>query len=100
MSHKGPEAKLLDRVLKYLSSLGPDVYAMKIHGGGWTRSGIPDLWIIANGKLFVFELKAPGEKPTPKQAREIARIKRAGGCVAAVDSYDEFLRLFVIPERE
>jgi hypothetical protein len=100
MPRKGPEAKLLKEILKYLKSLGPDVYALKIHGGGWGRTGIPDLWIIARGKLFVFELKSPGEKLTPKQAREAARINRAGCDVHVVDSYEQFLECFFVPDAE
>lgn len=66
------------------------------------RAGAPDRLVMlpprAGGQfartLWV-ELKAPGEKAKPHQAREHNRMKAMGQCVVVVDSFervDEVLR--------
>lgn len=48
-------------------------------GGGYTKSGVPDLLVCLNGLFFGIELKAPNGRPSPLQIRALLKIRRAGG---------------------
>lgn len=53
------------------------------------RRGVPDrLVALPNGKIIFVECKAPGEKPTPYQLREHARLFALGHQVIVLDSQD------------
>ena len=54
------------------------------------RRAVPDRLItMPNGAIVFVELKAPGKKPTPLQARDHAR-RRAMGCdVRVIDNKDD-----------
>ena len=48
-------------------------------GGGFTKSGIPDLLICCNGRFIGCEVKASNGKPTVLQIAELRKIHTAGG---------------------
>lgn len=52
------------------------------------RVGAPDYVILASGRAFFVETKAPGEKPRPSQLAEFARLEKSGFPVAVVDTED------------
>lgn len=51
----------------------------KVWGGGFQKSGIPDLLLCAGGLFIAVELKATGGKADALQKMNIAAINRAGG---------------------
>ncbi|NLX17390.1 MAG: VRR-NUC domain-containing protein [Ramlibacter sp.] len=53
------------------------------------RRGAPDRLVMLPGRMLWVELKAPGEKVKPHQAREHERMRAMGQTVAVVDSLDE-----------
>lgn len=53
------------------------------------RRGCPDRYVWwPGGKAAWVELKRPGGKPDPHQAREIARLRNAGVPVFAIDTIE------------
>jgi hypothetical protein len=62
------------------------------------RRGAPDRVVMLPGGATIWiELKAPGEKAEPHQAREHARMTRMGQRVEVIDSFervDEVLACF------
>ena len=52
------------------------------------RTGAPDWRVMLPHKRFWLELKAPGEKPTPRQIREHNAMRRMGEVVHVVDSIE------------
>ena len=52
------------------------------------RHGAPDRLAMLPGKTLWVELKAPGEKAKPHQAREHERMRRMGQRVEVVDSFE------------
>lgn len=50
------------------------------------RRSVPDRLCIIDGVAFFVELKAPGKKPTPKQAAEIELIRSKGIRVFVADT--------------
>ena len=61
-------------------------------GGGYTRSGVPDLLICCDGVFIAAEIKAGRGRPSALQIREIHRILDAGGLAVLV--YPADLELF------
>ena len=54
-------------------------WVLKTWGGGFQRSGVPDLLICHNGHFIAVELKAANGKPSALQEWNIEEIKKAGG---------------------
>ena len=54
----------------------------------YKRRDAPDWFVAFNGAHFV-ELKRPGGKPNPSQAREAEHLKKRGVLVAVLSTYDE-----------
>ena len=52
---------------------------LKTWGGGYQRSGIPDLIICCNGYFIGLEVKASKGKASELQEWNINKIKQAGG---------------------
>ena len=50
------------------------------------RRHAPDRLVLLPGRWFWAELKRPGEKPRPGQAREHDRLRRYGHEVLVIDS--------------
>jgi hypothetical protein len=54
-------------------------WVMKIHGGPYQMSGVPDLLCIRQGRAVFLEVKQPGKRATEIQQRRMAEIEREGG---------------------
>jgi len=67
-------------------------WVMKIHGGPYQLAGVPDLLLLKNGNAMFMEVKQPGKKPTPLQARRMAEIEREGGAACHVVTSKEQAR--------
>lgn len=75
---KTPEGKFQEQVIKYLKSLA-NCWYVKVWGGGYQKSGIPDIIAVINGKFIALELKAPNGKASELQKRNIRLINECGG---------------------
>ena len=66
-------------------------------GGGFTKSGIPDLLICCNGYFIGAELKASNGTPSALQIKELTKIQKASGIGILVYPEDEvtFKRLIL-----
>lgn len=89
------EHELEDRLCLGVERIGGHAYKFKSVG----RRGVPDrIVVVPKGRVFFVELKAPGKKPSPAQAREHNRLRslccdvRVLDTVAAVDSFLEEVR--------
>ena len=51
------------------------------------RIGVPDrICVLPGGQITFVELKAPGQKPRPEQAREHQRLRDLGCLVLVLDT--------------
>ena len=66
----------------------PHTYARKTHGGPYS-GGWPDIVGCHAGVLFCIEVKRPGGRATPLQARELDLWRRAGAVADVVTSVDD-----------
>lgn len=86
------EKNFENRVKKWLQGLGiyplgtakdkmpvpPIGYYEKRWGGGYSKSGLPDMHIVANGISLDVELKASNGKPSELQKHNIRQINDSG----------------------
>ena len=75
---KGPEKEFEDKIKAYLASEGC-WYIKYWGGGGFTKSGIPDLLICCNGRFVAVEIKSATGSPSDLQLKKIREIRKAGG---------------------
>lgn len=54
-------------------------WVMKVHGGPYQMSGVPDLLCIKGGRTLFLEVKQPGKHPTEIQRRRMDEIETVGG---------------------
>lgn len=81
----GKEAELEKRLGEYARRRGCLYYKFSSPG----NRGVPDRQIIApNGRILFLELKAPGNKPTALQQREIRRLREHNQNATWTDSLD------------
>ena len=68
-------------------------------GGGYTKSGIPDLLVCCKGRFMGVELKGPNGKPTELQIYHLREIDKAGGLAVLLypKDFDLFKRLVADP---
>ena len=79
-------------IMAFLKELGQyRCWYMKVHGGPYGRSGIPDIIGVLDGRLFAIEVKRPGRKgtATPLQMLELHKIRLAGGVAEIATSVEE-----------
>lgn len=96
------EQQVVARIWRAVRRQYPTAWLLKVHGGAYQRSGVPDLLVCVDGLLVGIEVKErkPGEsvlharaRATPGQLAEIAAINRAGGCAGVVLNPEEALDL-------
>lgn len=85
------EKDLEDRVKDFLKDNGC-WYIKYWGGGGFTKSGIPDLLVCCDGVFLGVELKAAKGKPSDLQLKQLHRIRDSGGL--AILLFPKDLELF------
>ncbi|TAN27673.1 MAG: VRR-NUC domain-containing protein [Castellaniella sp.] len=78
------ESQIETYLVERVKALGGEVRKVRWIG----RNGAPDRLVMLPGRTVWIELKAPGEKVKPHQAREHERMRRMGQYVAVVDSLE------------
>ena len=61
-----------------------------------TKAGVPDILLLANGRLFGLELKADHGRISPAQLRTHAEMRAAGATIGVATGIDEALELLGI----
>lgn len=91
------EKQFEEKVKKYLKEKG--CWLLKYWGGGFTKTGIPDLLVCCKGWFMGVEIKGPEGKPTELQIYNLRSIDRAGGrgILLYPKDYDLFKRLVENP---
>ena len=74
-----PEKSFEIKVKKYLQSFGKQIWHFKVWGGGYQRSGIPDLIACVNGIFVAIELKSDSGKASELQKYNIKLINKSNG---------------------
>jgi len=76
-------------------------FALKVHGGRYQRTGIPDILYWFNGHSFAFEVKLDEAKydVTALQKVKLSKLSGVGVHVAVVTSVQEALEFIDISMR-
>jgi hypothetical protein len=82
------ERAIVKAILAYLNGL-PGCLARKRWGGGMGVAGDPDIDACIRGRSVQFEVKRPGERPTPLQVKRLEEWRKAGAVVAVVHGVGE-----------
>jgi hypothetical protein len=72
-------------------------------GGGFTKSGVPDLLVCLNGYFMAIELKAPKGKPSELQLYNLKKITKGNGIAILLypkdfDQFKEFCERILMGE--
>lgn len=79
---------------KQKMTVDPTGWYFKVFGGGFQKSGIPDLIVNANGLFLAVELKADTGRPSALQRINVNRIRESGGaaCFLYPSGLEDFKR--------
>ncbi|QIG66898.1 VRR-NUC endonuclease domain-containing protein [Rhizobium phage RHph_TM3_14A] len=83
-----PEGKVKAEVKKVLAQFGEHIDGFWPVPSGLGESHLDYVGCVdtpQGGRFFAIETKAPGKKPTPRQALRIENVKKAGGVVFVID---------------
>ncbi len=70
------EARFQRTVKNYLRKKYPDAFIWKISDRWY--SGIPDIYMLEDGRSYYFELKIKGNVATPLQLYTLEKLRKAG----------------------
>jgi hypothetical protein len=101
-----PEAAIQRAVFLHLRTrAAPGVFAFHPANGGFRKpveaaimkglgvvAGVPDVFIVHNGRCFAIELKAAGCRATEAQLACIAALREAGAFTCVAEGLDRALR--------
>jgi hypothetical protein len=82
------ERAIVKAILAYMNGL-PGCLARKRWGGGMGVAGDPDIDACIRGRSVQLEVKRPGERTTPLQAKRLEEWRQAGAVVAVVSSVED-----------
>ena len=94
------EKEIVKQIIRALKSEGVG-WCVKVHGGPYQASGIPDILAIApaTGRLVGIEVKRPGVgRLTELQAAQIQKINDAGGVAGVAYGTEDALNYLRIAD--
>lgn len=93
-----PEKMIQSKIISYLSKLAdeghPIFYERRQAGGFAYKKGLPDLYIVYNGKHIEVEVKRPGGQLSSMQETWARRFKQLGITHYVADDISKF-KLFM-----
>ena len=86
------EKQFQAKVLAFLKH--QHIYHIKIWGGGYQKSGIPDILCCIRGRFVALELKTEKGAPTVLQKYNLFKIQEAGGYARVLkpSEFEQFKR--------
>ena len=67
------------------------IFIFKLHGGGYQRSGIPDVYVAIKGNSIWVEFKRPGADTTKLQRNKLLLLLKAGMFCGTAESTETFI---------
>lgn len=89
-----PETKLKVRCVEYLKKKQAEGVRLWFYcPSDIVRRAIPDLIMSINALSVVCELKDKGEKPNPRQKKELRDIRKSGALAFWCDDFKDFINI-------
>lgn len=89
------ETDLTAAIMRYVRKIG--CHCVKWHGDAYGSGGQPDLYVLVPSTPYAIpvhiEVKAPGNKPTPRQEKVLRDLRKAGAVAVWVDNLEAVERL-------
>lgn len=82
------ESTIVNAIMRWLKTL-PSCEARKAHGSVWSTAGDPDIYGCINGRMFLIEVKQPGQEPRTLQVKRLEDWASAGAVVGVAHSLEE-----------
>ncbi len=82
-----PEGRLTERIKDWLKQNG--WFHIKHHGSPMSRAGVPDLYVLKNGRHVWMEIKVNANVASALQRKMIDDIRNHGGEAYVVRSLDD-----------
>lgn len=101
-----PETVLVGKIRKAILREYPNAFVVKLAGGPYQQSGLPDLLVIVDGRAYGLEVKRQkmGEseehargRATVLQLATLEKMREAGAVTAVVLSPEEALQALATP---
>jgi hypothetical protein len=86
-------------IKKWINNNVPEAFVWKEAAGPYTRSGIPDISCVFNGRYYGFEVKRPFIGVLSKIQEETIRQLREAGAVVEVVSFEKEVAAVLLPEQ-
>lgn len=90
---KETETSITNKSIKAIKEHYPEAFVLKVHGGTYQRSGIPDLYIAINKHSIWIEMKRPGADTTALQKNKLEQLKKVGVYCGTADSPQTVLEI-------
>lgn len=87
------ETQIVNAIIKAVRKAYPDSIVVKIHGGGFQKAGIPDLYIATGGINLWVEVKRPGGDTTALQKRFLESLRLNGIPCGTAESPERVLEM-------
>jgi len=87
------ETSIVNATIKAIRDKFPDSVVVKIHGGGFQKAGVPDLYIAVNGVGLWVEMKRSGSDTTALQKRFLEKLATNGVFSGTAESADRVLAM-------
>lgn len=92
-SKEQTENTITTKAIKLLEEAFPDAFVMKMHGGSFQRSGIPDIYISIRSKSVWIEMKRPGADTTALQKAKLERLAKTGAFCGIAESPERAIEI-------
>ncbi len=91
------EKQFENKVKQFLKQFPSSIWFTKIWGGGYQKSGIPDLICCVNGIFISVELKASNGQASELQKHNVMKINQANGIgiILYPEGFEEFKKLIL-----
>lgn len=85
-NHEKTENVITANAMRLIKKTFPDAFITKIHGGGYQRAGLPDVYISVRGRSIWVEMKRPGADTTALQRAVLKTLASTGAFCGTAES--------------
>lgn len=89
------ESAITRNALRAVEKAYPSAFVVKVHGGQYQSSGLPDVYIMLNGMSIWVEMKRPGADTTKLQQSKLEKLAKAGAYCGTAENTETLLAILL-----